>query len=115
MADALTIADRYRVTAITTRRINHTDYWSALQPSLVSQRLRVEEIGRSLMGRPLRAILGDASVVEEPSGDVTVTTADGPRTITLRPYADTGHMITMFAAGPFADDTRAFLEAAEGE
>ncbi len=60
----------------------------------------------------LRAIVGDASVVEEPSGDVTVTTADGPRTITIRPYAGTGHMITMFAAGPFADDTRAFLEAA---
>jgi len=63
MADALTIAERYRVTAITTRRINHTDYWSALQPSLVSQRLRVEEIGRSLMGRPLRAITFGAGPV----------------------------------------------------
>jgi predicted deacylase len=56
MSDALRLADRYRVAAITTRRINHADYWSALQPSLVSRRLRVEEIGRSLMGRPLRAI-----------------------------------------------------------
>jgi hypothetical protein len=56
MADALRIADRYRVAAITTRRMTHADYWSALQPSLVSQRLRVEEIGRSLLGRELRAI-----------------------------------------------------------
>src|SRR5688500_18130934 len=56
MSDALRIADRYRVAAITTRRINHADYWSALQPSLVPRRLRVEEIGRSLMGRPIRAV-----------------------------------------------------------
>jgi hypothetical protein len=56
MTDALRIADRYRVAAITSRRIDHADYWSALQPSLVSRRLRVEEIGRSLYGRQLRAI-----------------------------------------------------------
>lgn len=60
----------------------------------------------------LRAIIGDQAVVDEPTGDVTITTADGPRTITIRPYPDTGHMITMFAAGPFADDTRAFVAAA---
>ena len=56
MADALRIADGHRVAAITNRRISHTEYWSAIQPSLVSQRLEVEEIGRSLMGRPLRSI-----------------------------------------------------------
>jgi len=56
MADALRIADGHRVASITNRRISHADYWSALQPSLVSQRLKVEEIGRSLMGRPLRSI-----------------------------------------------------------
>lgn len=56
MTDALRIADRYHVAAITSRRINHTDYWSALQPSLVSPRLRVETIGRSILGRELRAI-----------------------------------------------------------
>ena len=56
LADALRLVDRHRVAAITTRRINHADYWSALQPSLVSQRLRVEEIGRSMMNRPLRAV-----------------------------------------------------------
>jgi hypothetical protein len=56
MADALRIADRYRVAAIASRRITHADYWSALQPSLVSPRLKVEEIGKSMMGRPIRSI-----------------------------------------------------------
>src|SRR4051812_1031274 len=56
VTEALRIADQYKVTAITSRRINHADYWSVLQPSLVSSRLRVEEIGKSMMGRPLRAI-----------------------------------------------------------
>ena len=56
MNAALGIADRYRVAAITSRRIPSADYWSVLQPSLVSPRLRVEEIGKSILGRPLRAI-----------------------------------------------------------
>src|SRR5688572_28693047 len=56
MTDALSVADRHRVAAIANRRINHADYWSALQPSLVSQRLKVDVIGRSMMGRELRAI-----------------------------------------------------------
>ena len=56
MVDGLRIADQYKVAAITSRRINHTDYWSVLQPSLVSQRLKVEDIGKSMMGRPLRAV-----------------------------------------------------------
>ena len=56
MTNALSVADRYRVAAIANRRINHADYWSALQPSLVSQRLKVDVIGRSMMGRELRAI-----------------------------------------------------------
>ena len=32
-----------------TRRIPHADYWRAIQPSLASPRLRVEEVGRSSM------------------------------------------------------------------
>jgi hypothetical protein len=56
MTDALRVADRYHVAAIATRRITYADYWSALQPSLVSQRLKVDVIGRSMMGRELRAI-----------------------------------------------------------
>ena len=56
MTDALRLADRYRVSAITNRRITHADYWSALQPVLVSPRLGVEIVGRSMMGRELRSI-----------------------------------------------------------
>ena len=56
MTDALRVADRYRVAAIVTRRITHADYWSALQPSLVSKRLKVDVIGRSMLGRELRSI-----------------------------------------------------------
>ena len=56
MTDALRIADQYRVAAIANRRINHADYWSVLQPSLVSPRLHVEVVGKSMMGRELRAI-----------------------------------------------------------
>ena len=56
MTDALRIADRYKVAAITSRRIPHGDYWGTLQPSLVSPRLKVDEIGKSMMGRPIRAI-----------------------------------------------------------
>src|SRR5688572_23712144 len=56
MTEALRVADQYRVTAIANRRIPHADYWSTLQPSLVSPRLKVDEIGKSMMGRPIRAI-----------------------------------------------------------
>ena len=55
MTEALRVADQYKVAAITNRRINHADYWSVLQPSLVSSRLKVEEIGKSMMGRQLRS------------------------------------------------------------
>jgi hypothetical protein len=56
MTDALRIADQYKVAAITSRRIPHGDYWGTLQPSLVSPRIKVDEIGKSMMGRPIRAI-----------------------------------------------------------
>ena len=56
MTDALRVADRYKVAAIVSRRISHADYWSALQSSLVSQRLKVDVIGRSMLGRELRSI-----------------------------------------------------------
>ena len=56
MTEALRIADQHRVTAITSRRIPHADYWGTLQPSLVSPRLKVEVVGRSMLGREIRAI-----------------------------------------------------------
>jgi hypothetical protein len=56
MADALRIADRYRVQGIVTRRIPHAEYWRVVQPMLGSPRLRVEDIGRSMLNRELRSI-----------------------------------------------------------
>ena len=56
MTDALRLADRYRVAAITQRRIPHAEYWRVVQPMLASPRLRVEEVGRSLLGREIRSI-----------------------------------------------------------
>ena len=56
MSDALRLADRYHVAAITNRRIKHDEYWSVLQPSLVSPRLHVEVVGKSMMGRDIRSI-----------------------------------------------------------
>src|SRR5215207_31824 len=56
MANALQIADKYRVAAIAQRRMPHAEYWNAVQPMLASPRVRVEEIGRSMLGRELRSI-----------------------------------------------------------
>ena len=52
----LRIAEQYRVAAIRTRRFTHEAYWQAIQPSLASEALRVEEIGRSVQGRVIRSV-----------------------------------------------------------
>jgi hypothetical protein len=52
----LRLAEQYRVAAITTRRFTHEAYWQAIQPSVGSGELRVEEIGRSMQGRPIRSV-----------------------------------------------------------
>ncbi len=52
----LDLAGRYRVDAISGRRFNHATYWKALEPSLASPVFRTEEIGKSVQGRPIRAI-----------------------------------------------------------
>lgn len=67
LASGLAIAERYRVAAITARRFTHTDFWRAVQPSLASPALRTEQIGESILGRPIR----------------TVTFGDGPTTVLL--------------------------------
>lgn len=52
----LRVAKQYRVAAITTRRFTHEAYWQAVQPSLASGAVRVEEIGRSMQGRAIRSV-----------------------------------------------------------
>jgi len=50
------VAAKHRVEAITTRRFTHGQLWTALEPALRSERLRVTPIGASIQGRALRAI-----------------------------------------------------------
>jgi uncharacterized membrane protein len=49
-------AERYRVAALTDRKAGPDPYWAALAPSLRSPDLRVDTIGRSALGRPLRSV-----------------------------------------------------------
>lgn len=59
----LRIAQQYRVAAIDARRFTHAELWDALAPSLQAPGPRVTEIGRSIQGRPIRAITwGDGPV-----------------------------------------------------
>jgi zinc carboxypeptidase len=55
-SNGLRIADRYRVAAIAARRFTHNDFWRAIEPSVKSSTLRVEPIGESLLGRPIRSV-----------------------------------------------------------
>ena len=56
LATGLRIAERHRVAAISERRFTHSQLWSAMAPALASPALRTEEIGRSINGRPIRAV-----------------------------------------------------------
>jgi hypothetical protein len=56
LSNGLRIAERYRVGTITTRRFTHNDFWTAIDPSVKSPALRVESIGTSLLGRPIRSV-----------------------------------------------------------
>ena len=50
------MTEQHRVAAIATRRFTHTQLWTALDPITRASTLQVREIGRSLQGRPIRAI-----------------------------------------------------------
>ena len=55
-ADALRIAGDYRNPAITERRFTHAQFWSAVEHSIHAPALRYETIGRSMLGRDIRAV-----------------------------------------------------------
>ena len=55
-ASALSLADQYRNPAIIERRFTHEQFWSAVTPSLRAPGLRVDVIGRSMLGREIRAV-----------------------------------------------------------
>jgi hypothetical protein len=55
-AEALAIAERHRHPGIDTRRFSPNLYWGLLSGPLASPRLRTEQIGASVHGRPLVAV-----------------------------------------------------------
>jgi hypothetical protein len=56
MDEGLRIAERHRVAAIANRRFTHEILWRALEPVVRDPTFRVAEIGRSVLGREIRAI-----------------------------------------------------------
>jgi hypothetical protein len=52
----LAIAERHKLPAMLERRFTQRDFWTAVTPALASERLRVEEVGRSMQGRELRTV-----------------------------------------------------------
>ncbi|HUF27690.1 MAG TPA: M14 family zinc carboxypeptidase [Gemmatimonadaceae bacterium] len=56
LAEGLRIAERHRAGAIDSRRFTHETLWRAIEPSLREGAFRVEEIGRSVQGREIRAV-----------------------------------------------------------
>ena len=49
-------ADRFRNPAIAARRFTHHEFWAAVDASLKSPGVRTESIGRSVLGRDIRAV-----------------------------------------------------------
>ena len=52
----LSIAERYKVGAIASRRFTHTELWRAIMPFTSGPELVTSEIGRSIQGREIRAV-----------------------------------------------------------
>jgi hypothetical protein len=94
MSNGLRIAERYRVAAITERRFTHNDFWRAVDPSMKSPAFRVEQIGQSILGRPIRS----------------VTFGQGPTTVLLWSQM---HGDEATATMALADIFRFFAEATE--
>ena len=55
-AQALRIAEQYRNPGITERRFTHTQFWAAVENAIHAPALRYETIGRSILGRDIRAV-----------------------------------------------------------
>ncbi|MGH7562444.1 MAG: M14 family zinc carboxypeptidase [Gemmatimonadales bacterium] len=56
LAEGLRLAARHQVGDIESRRFTYDDFWKAVRSVTGSGALRVEEIGRSLQGRQIRAV-----------------------------------------------------------
>ena len=56
LAAGLSIAEKYKVSAIASRRFTHRELWRAITPFTSSPGLASREIGRSIQGREIRAV-----------------------------------------------------------
>lgn len=54
--DAMRIAEEHRASGLEERRFTHAQLWRAMEKSLGSPALRVQQIGESIHGRELRAV-----------------------------------------------------------
>lgn len=63
MKEGLRIAERHGVAALSERRYTHEQFWRAVGSSTSSAALRTEEVGLSILGRPIRSVtLGQGPV-----------------------------------------------------
>lgn len=56
LANAVRIAESFRVNAFQNRRFTHEEFWQSVGPLLAANDLRTEPIGRSLLGREVRSV-----------------------------------------------------------
>lgn len=56
LARGLAVAERHRVTELAARRFTHAEFWTAVAPWLRADVVRTRELGRSVQGRPIRAV-----------------------------------------------------------
>ncbi len=55
-AEGKRIAAKHKVLAIASRRVTHTELWAAVDPFVRAPGLSVGDVGRSIQGRPIRAV-----------------------------------------------------------
>lgn len=52
----LGIAERFKVGAISARRFTHAEYWRAIEPAIRDPAFKVEQVGQSMLGRPIQTV-----------------------------------------------------------
>lgn len=103
-------AERWAVPGLEDRRFGHQTLWDAIGPHLESDRVRAVELGRSIEGRPIRAVVvghgpttvllwsqmhGDESTASMSLADIIRWWADSPGDDSLRRYLADRLTITM--------------------
>jgi hypothetical protein len=102
LSRGLAIADRFEVDAIRTRRFTHEEYWAAIAPSLASDVFRTEVIGRSILGREIRAITYGAG----PTRVLLWSQMHGDESTASMALADIFRFLTEGAGDPLRDRLR---------